>query len=125
MTAAGTVPSTCCARIADRHPELRVIDFRRNYGQTAAMMAGFDHARGEIIVTLDADLQNDPADIPHAARQDSTKATTWCRAGARTARTPPSAAIFVSRIANALISSISGVKLQRLWLHAEGLSPRA
>ena len=41
-----------------------VISFRRNFGQTAAMAAGFDYARGEIIVTMDADLQNDPKDIP-------------------------------------------------------------
>ena len=45
-------------------PELRIIDFRRNYGQTAAIMAGIDHASGDIIVTIDADLQNDPKDIP-------------------------------------------------------------
>ena len=43
---------------------VRVLRFRRNFGQTAAMAAGFDHARGELVVTLDADLQNDPADIP-------------------------------------------------------------
>jgi glycosyltransferase involved in cell wall biosynthesis len=41
-----------------------VIEFRRNYGQTAAMSAGFDHARGKIVVSMDADRQNDPADIP-------------------------------------------------------------
>ncbi len=40
------------------------IKFRRNFGQSAALAAGFDHARGEVIVTIDADLQNDPADIP-------------------------------------------------------------
>ena len=45
-------------------PELRVIDFRRNYGQTAAIMAGIDYASGEIIIPIDADLQNDPGDIP-------------------------------------------------------------
>ncbi len=43
---------------------VRVIRFRRNFGQTAAMSAGFDQSRGEVVVTLDADLQNDPADIP-------------------------------------------------------------
>jgi glycosyltransferase involved in cell wall biosynthesis len=43
---------------------VRVLRFRRNYGQTAAMQAGLENARGDIIVTLDADLQNDPADIP-------------------------------------------------------------
>ena len=48
---------------AARHPELKVIDFRRNYGQTAAIMAGIDHARGNVIVSIDSDLQNDPRDI--------------------------------------------------------------
>src|SRR6266511_4096125 len=41
-----------------------VVRFRRNFGQTAAMAAGLDHAHGDIIVTMDGDLQNDPADIP-------------------------------------------------------------
>lgn len=45
-------------------PRVKIIRFRRNFGQTAAMAAGFDHARGEIVVTLDADRQNDPRDIP-------------------------------------------------------------
>lgn len=50
---------------ATKHiPHLRVIRFRRNFGQTAAMSAGFHAARGDVVVTLDADLQNDPADIP-------------------------------------------------------------
>lgn len=43
---------------------VRVVQFRRNFGQTAAFAAGFDKARGEIVITMDADLQNDPADIP-------------------------------------------------------------
>src|SRR4030042_4267433 len=43
---------------------VRVLCFRRNFGQTAALSAGFAHARGKIIVAIDADLQNDPADIP-------------------------------------------------------------
>jgi glycosyltransferase involved in cell wall biosynthesis len=51
-------------RLQEREPRLRIVQFRRNFGQTAAFAAGFDHARGEIIVTLDADGQNDPADIP-------------------------------------------------------------
>lgn len=45
-------------------PRVRVIGFRRNFGQTAALSAGFTHARGQVVVALDADLQNDPADIP-------------------------------------------------------------
>jgi glycosyltransferase involved in cell wall biosynthesis len=49
---------------AKTDPALTVVKFRRNFGQTAAMQAGFDHARGDIIATIDADLQNDPKDIP-------------------------------------------------------------
>ena len=45
-------------------PCLRVVEFRRNFGQTAAFDAGFDYARGDVIVTMDADGQNDPADVP-------------------------------------------------------------
>lgn len=50
-------------QIARRDSRVRFVKFRRNYGQTAAMAAGIDYARGEILVTLDGDLQNDPADI--------------------------------------------------------------
>lgn len=50
--------------LRSRHPEIRVLRARRNSGQSAAMIAGFRAARGAIIVTLDADRQNDPADIP-------------------------------------------------------------
>jgi glycosyltransferase involved in cell wall biosynthesis len=51
------------AEIAAADPAVKVVRFRRNYGQTAAIQAGFDQARGEVIVTLDGDLQNDPADF--------------------------------------------------------------
>ncbi|GIX07374.1 MAG: glycosyl transferase [Candidatus Poribacteria bacterium] len=49
--------------IAESDPSVTVIRFRRNFGQTAALSAGFDYAQGQVLVTLDADLQNDPADI--------------------------------------------------------------
>src|SRR5215831_779058 len=55
------------ARLAEVHARdarVRVIRFRRNFGQTAALAAGFSHARGRTIVTMDGDLQNDPRDIP-------------------------------------------------------------
>lgn len=55
-------------RLAAAHPELRVVRFAANAGQTAAMDAGFQRARGRVVVTLDADLQNDPADIPRLVR---------------------------------------------------------
>jgi len=50
--------------LQSRDEHLRVVHFRRNYGQTAAFSAGFDRARGDMVITIDADLQNDPADIP-------------------------------------------------------------
>jgi len=53
----------CLAAIAKADPRIRVIKLRRNYGQTPAMVAGIDHARGRVLVTMDADLQNDPADV--------------------------------------------------------------
>src|SRR5215467_8027680 len=52
------------SRLQAVDPHLRVIRLRRNFGQTAAFAAGFDHAAGRIIVTSDGDLQNDPRDIP-------------------------------------------------------------
>lgn len=50
--------------IANEDPQVVYVRFRRNFGQTAAMAAGFDYAKGEVIITMDGDLQNDPADIP-------------------------------------------------------------
>ena len=52
------------SRIAESDPSVRVIEFRRNFGQTAAMAAGFDHSKFNIVVALDGDLQNDPREIP-------------------------------------------------------------
>ncbi len=51
-------------RLKPAHPELKIIVFRRNFGQSAAMTAGFDLARGKIVVSMDGDMQNDPNDIP-------------------------------------------------------------
>lgn len=92
------------------YPELKVIRFRRNYGQTAAMMAGIDFSRGRILISLDADLQNDPADIPMLLSKldegyDVVSGWRKQRQDARFRRT------FVSRVANRLISWISGVRL--------------
>ena len=50
--------------LAKKDQHVRVIVFRRNFGQTAAISAGIDHAKGNVVILLDADLQNDPADIP-------------------------------------------------------------
>jgi glycosyltransferase involved in cell wall biosynthesis len=51
-------------KFADNDPTIRLIRFRRNFGQTAALAAGFDLARGEVVIPMDGDLQNDPEDIP-------------------------------------------------------------
>lgn len=48
----------------EKHPNIRLIQFRRNFGQTAALAAGFGYARGDVIITMDGDLQTDPRDIP-------------------------------------------------------------
>ena len=95
---------------ADDPEHVRVVVFRRNFGQTAAITAGIDYARGDIVILLDADLQNDPADIPvllgkldegydvvsgwRKARMDNTLTRT-----------------FPSRVANGLISAVTGVHL--------------
>ena len=58
----GTVAAIIAQRIAD--PRIRLVQLARNYGQTTGMQAGFDHSRGSVVVSMDGDLQNDPADIP-------------------------------------------------------------
>lgn len=96
--------------LATSHPELRVIDLARNYGQTAAMMAGFDHAHGDIIVPIDADLQNDPADIPLllAKLEEGYDVVSGWRKHRQDAAIRRN---FVSRVANSVISYLSGVRL--------------
>ena len=95
--------------LAAREPTNRVIHFVRNYGQTAALTAGIRHARAPIIVTLDADLQNDPADIP-AMLQKLDEADVIC--GWRKDRKDPwLSRTLPSRLANALISKLSNVPL--------------
>ena len=70
-----------------RYPWLKVVILRRNFGQSAAFTAGIDHAQGEILVTMDGDLQNDPEDIP-AFWPRSRRATIWSLDGAGIVRTP-------------------------------------
>lgn len=89
---------------------VRVIRFRKNFGQTAALAAGFEHARGDVIIPLDADGQNDPADIPAMIAKlnegyDIVSGWRRKRHDNVITRTLP------SRIANWLISRITGVKL--------------
>jgi glycosyltransferase involved in cell wall biosynthesis len=97
-------------REAAERPQLKVIRFRRNYGQTAALMAGIDFASGGTLISLDADLQNDPSDIPALLAKldegfDVVSGWRKDRKDARFRRT------LISRVANRVISTISGVRL--------------
>ena len=91
-------------------PRLRVVRLQRNYGQTAALAAGIDHARGDLIVTLDADLQNDPRDIPRllAALDDDVDLVNGWR---REREDPWLSRRLPSRIANRIISAVTGTSL--------------
>ncbi len=90
--------------------ELLVISLRKNYGQTAAMSAGFDISRGDIVITLDGDLQNDPNDIPKLISEINTGYDLICgwrfnRKDKLINRRIP------SKIANKLIAKVTGLKL--------------
>jgi glycosyltransferase involved in cell wall biosynthesis len=92
----------------DQDPHVRVVQFRRNFGQTAAFAAGFDYAAGELIVTMDADGQNDPADIPSLLEKmqsgDFDVVIGW-----RTNRREPILRRLLSKTANRLISRSTNV----------------
>lgn len=105
---------TLKAHAAKLGPHIRVVALRRNFRQTAAMQAGIDHARGDVIATLDGDLQNDPADIPRLVqrllRDDLDLVAGW-----RTQRQDG----FLLRklpsyLANRLIARVTGLKFQDL-----------
>jgi glycosyltransferase involved in cell wall biosynthesis len=98
------------ARLQEGDDRLRIIRFRRNFGQTAAFAAGFAHARGRLIVTADGDLQNDPNDIPTLVAKMDEGFDIVCgwrreRKDAWLTRRLPSA------LANRLISASTGVRL--------------
>ena len=96
--------------LAGKNKNIKVIQFKKNYGQTAAMAAGFDFAEGEIVVTLDADLQNEPEDIPKLIGMIEKGYDVVCgwrknRRDKLLTRKMP------SFIANKVISFVTGVKL--------------
>ena len=97
-------------QLAQGRSDLRAILLRRNYGQTAAMAAGFNHAKAPVIVTLDGDLQNDPTDIPKLLEKldegyDLVSGWRKNRQDAALTRLLP------SKLANGLISKVTGVSL--------------
>lgn len=96
--------------LAAQDPRVVVVHLRRNYGQTPALMAGFDHAEGEVVVTMDGDLQHDPEEIPKFLEKmeegyDLVSGWRVSRSDAYLTRTLP------SRIANWLMTRVSGVNL--------------
>jgi glycosyltransferase involved in cell wall biosynthesis len=104
--------------IEARDPRVRVLRLRRNFGQTAAFSAGFDHARGEIVVTSDGDLQNDPADIPRLVAKLDEGYDMVC--GWRRNRKDPISKRLPSWFANRLIAWSTGV-----GIHDYGCSLKA
>jgi glycosyltransferase involved in cell wall biosynthesis len=107
-------------RLAEGDPHLRVIRFRRNFGQSASFAAGFDHARGQVVFTMDADLQNDPADIP-ALLAELEQGEYDMVSGWRQNRKEP---FLTRRLPSALANALIG-RTSRLPLHDRGCSLRA
>ena len=96
--------------LAAKNAEVKVVHFRRNFGQTAAMMAGFDFANGDIIIPLDGDGQNDPLDIPRmVAKLD--EGFDVCSGWRKDRQDNALQRNLPSIMANKLISTVSGVKL--------------
>ena len=96
-------------RLAEVDPRVRGIRFRRNFGKAAALSAGFRAARGELVMTLDADLQDDPREIPRflaAMSEELDVVSGW-----KQVRHDPWHKVFPSRVFNALVSWLTGVRL--------------
>lgn len=96
-------------QLATRDRHVRVVSFRRNFGQTAAVQAGIDHSRGEIMVFLDGDMQNDPHDIPRLLEKIDEGYDVV--SGWRKDRKDQAARVLPSKIANWIIAKVTGVKL--------------
>lgn len=97
-------------KLHQQNPKIKVIQFRRNFGQTAGLAAGFENASGDVIITMDSDRQNDPNDIPMLLDKinegyDLVSGWRYDRQDAWLSRKLP------SKLANGLISKITGVKL--------------
>ena len=96
-------------RLHAQAPNVRVVRLRRNFGKAAALVAGFDQARGDTIVTIDADLQDDPAELPRllAKLEEGFDLVS----GWKTRRQDPWSRRLLSRIFNAVTSWMSGVRM--------------
>lgn len=96
-------------QLAKEDKNLKIIRFRRNFGQTAAMAAGFDYAKGDVIVSLDGDLQNDPEDIPALLKKIEEGYDVV--SGWRKNRQDEKKRVAFSKVANWLIGKITKVNL--------------
>jgi glycosyltransferase involved in cell wall biosynthesis len=95
--------------IATLDERVRVISFRRNFGQTAAVQAGIDYSRGDVLVFLDGDMQNDPHDIPHLLEKIDEGYDVV--SGWRRDRQDDASRVLPSKIANWIIARVTGVAL--------------
>jgi glycosyltransferase involved in cell wall biosynthesis len=96
-------------RLHGEHEHVRVVRLRRNFGKAAALASGFAHSRGEVVVTIDGDLQDDPAEIPRLLvklQEGFDLVSGW-----KTRRRDPLARRLFSRIFNAAVAAMSGVRL--------------
>jgi dolichol-phosphate mannosyltransferase len=101
------------ADLARKHPAVHGVRFRRNFGKAAALSAGFRAARGNVILTLDADLQDDPAEIPRLldALQGDKEGRLDVVSGWKRVRHDPWHKVWPSRVFNAMVSWLTGVRL--------------
>jgi len=96
--------------LSDADKSIKVIHFRRNYGQTAAIMAGIDASSGSIIITMDGDLQNDPKDIENLLNK-LDEGYDVCSGWRKDRKDNPLKRILPSKIANWIVSKVTGVYL--------------
>src|SRR5258708_15062428 len=96
-------------QFASRDAHVRVVSFRRNFGQTAAVQGGIDNSRGEILVFMDGDMQNDPHDIPRLLEkidEGNDVVSGW-----RKDRRDDAVRVWPSKIANWVIATVTGIPL--------------
>ena len=107
----GSTDASACTlrRLYERYPAFKVIRFNRNYGQHLAILAGFERARGEIVVTLDGDLQNPPEEIPKLLEKIYGGYDVVC--GQRIARQDPFGRKILSWLVSRLASRLVGVRM--------------
>jgi glycosyltransferase involved in cell wall biosynthesis len=100
----------CLKALHEANPRIKVVRFTRNYGQTPALAAGFDHAKGEVIVAMDGDLQFHPEDLPHVV--DKLDDGYDIVSGWRDRSNDPATRSLPSHAANVMMVYVSGVKMR-------------